>query len=281
MRIARKVRGAVLLAGVFLAVVAPCASAQNPDTLMPEESAKKAHELLDEMIAKLGGPAYLSVRDSVCNARLSQFGNNGDLSGYEVITDFWKLPDKNRTEYFKKKNIIELFNGNQGWTMDRGGVQEQPESAVEDFQEQIKGDLDNLLRFRLQEEGMTFRFGGSDVVDLRQVDWVEIVDRDRRTFRIAIDRLLHLPVRCIVITRNPATRERTQEVTFYSNFHPQDGVETPFQLARERDGRKIFQAFFSDCKYNSGLTDDMFTRASLEKRFSEIGKKDKKKKDKS
>jgi len=58
-------------------------------------------------------------------------------------------------------------------------------------------------------------------------------------------------------------------------------VETPFQLARERDGRKIFQAFFSDCKYNSGLTDDMFTRASLEKRFSEIGKKDKKKKDKS
>jgi hypothetical protein len=280
-RIARKVRWTVLLAGVFLAVVAPRISAQNPDTLMPEESAKKAHALLEEMIAKLGGPAYLSVRDSVCNARLSQFGNNGDLSGYEVITDFWKLPDKNRTEYFKKKNIIELFNGNQGWTMDRGGVQEQPESAVEDFQEQIKGDLDNLLRFRLHEEGMSFRFGGSDVVDLRQVDWVEIVDRDRRTFRIAIDRLLHLPVRSFVITRNPVTRERTQEVTTYSNFHPQDGVETPFQLARERDGRKIFQAFFSDCKYNSGLTDDMFTRASLEKRFSEIGKKDKKKKDKS
>ncbi len=281
MRIAWKAGVAVLLAGVLTGAVAPRVPMQNPDTLMPEESAKKAHELLDEMIAKLGGAAYLSVRDSVCDARLSQFGNNGALSGYEVITDFWKLPDKNRTEYFKKKNIIELFNGNQGWTMDRGGVQEQPESAVQEFQEQIKGDMDNLLRFRLKEEGMTFRFGGSDVVDLRQVDWVEIVDRERRTIRIAIDRLLHLPVRGVVVTRNPETRERTEEVTYYSNFHLQDGVETPFQVARERDGRKIFQAFFSECKYNTGLTDDMFTRASLEKRFSEIGKKDKKKKDKS
>lgn len=281
MRIARKIGMAILLAGILLSGTARRVAAQNPDTLMPDESAKKAHQLLDQMIEKLGGPAYLGVRDSVCEARLSQFAHTGDLSGYEVITDFWKLPDKNRTEYFKKKNIIELFNGNQGWSMDRGGVQDQPESAVQDFREQIMQDMDNLLRFRMKEEGMVFRFGGSDVVDLRQVDWVEIVDRDRRTFRIAIDRLLHLPIQSVVITRNPVTRERTQEVTEYSNFHPQDGVQTPFQLARERDGRKIFQAFFSECKYNTGLTDDMFTRASLEKRYSQIGKKDKKKKDKS
>lgn len=279
MRIAYKCGTLFLL--VFLCAAAPRLSAQNPDTIMPDESAKKAHELLDQMIATLGGPAYLGVRDSVCQARLSQFGNNGDLSGYEVISDFWKYPDKNRTEYFKKKNIIELFNGNQGWTMDRGGVQEQPESAIQDFQEQVLTDMDNLLRIRLKEEGMIFRFGGSDVVDLRQVDWVEIVDRERRTFRIAIDRLMHLPVRSIVITRNSTTRERTQETSFYSNFHPQDGVQTPFQVARERDGRRVFQAFFGECKYNTGLTDDMFSRASLEKRYSEIGKKGKPKKDKS
>src|SRR5260370_42476692 len=129
---------------------------------MPEVGAKQAVELLQEMSLKLGGTAYLGGSDSVCIARLSQFGNNGDMSGYEVISDFWKYPDKNRTEYFKKKNIIELFNGNQGWTMDRGGVQEQPESAIQDFQEQVLTDMDNLLRIRLKEEGMIFRFGGSD-----------------------------------------------------------------------------------------------------------------------
>ncbi len=257
---------------------APRAAAQNPDTLMPEVSAAKAKQLLQQMIQALGGPAYLRVRESVCDGRLAQFGHNGDLTGYQDFRDFWRYPDKYRTEYTKKGNFVELFAGDAGWTLDKGGVSEEPAGAVTDFQEQTKKDMDNLLRLRLNEEGMSFRYGGSDVVDLKQVDWVEIVDRERRTFRIAVGRESHLPVRCVVVTRNDMTRERTEEITFYSNFQTLDGVETPMQIARERDGRRSFQAFFLDCHYNTGISDELFTRASLEKRYSETAsKKDKKK----
>ncbi len=257
---------------------APRAAAQNPDTLMPEVSAAKAKQLLQQMIQALGGPAYLRVRESVCDGRLAQFGHNGDLTGYQNFRDFWRYPDKNRTEYTKKGNFVELFAGDAGWTLDKGGVSEEPAGAVTDFQEQTKKDMDNLLRLRLNEEGMSFRYGGSDVVDLKQVDWVEIVDRERRTFRIAVGRESHLPVRCVVVTRNDMTRERTEEITFYSNFQTLDGVETPMQIARERDGRRSFQAFYLDCHYNTGIPDELFTRASLEKRYSETAsKKDKKK----
>ena len=257
---------------------APRAAAQNPDTLMPEVSAAKAKQLLQQVIQALGGTAYLRVRESVCDGRLAQFGHNGDLTGYQNFRDFWRYPDKNRTEYTKKGNFVELFAGDAGWTLDKGGVSEEPAGAVTDFQEQTKKDMDNLLRLRLNEEGMSFRYGGSDVVDLKQVDWVEIVDRERRTFRIAVDRESHLPVRCVVVTRNDMTRERTEEITFYSNFQTLDGVETPMQIARERDGRRSFQAFYLDCHYNTGISDELFTRASLEKRYSETAsKKDKKK----
>jgi hypothetical protein len=257
---------------------APRAAAQNPDMLMPEVSAAKAKELLQQMIQALGGPAYLRVRESVCDGRLAQFGHNGDLTGYQNFRDFWRYPDKNRTEYTKKRNFVELFAGDAGWTLDKGGVSEEPAGAVTDFQEQTKKDMDNLLRLRLNEEGMSFRYGGSDVVDLKQVDWVEIVDRERRTFRIAVDRESHLPVRCVVVTRNDMTRERTEEITFYSNFQTLDGVETPMQIARERDGRRSFQVFYLECHYNTGIPDELFTRASLEKRYSETAsKKDKKK----
>jgi hypothetical protein len=43
------------------------------------------------------------------------------------------------------------------------------------------------------------------------------------------------------------------------------------------------QFFFNSCKYNSGLPTDLFTKAALEKRFSEVGSrkyKDEKKKEK-
>ncbi len=285
MRLARWNLRSVLaagLAGLGLLAASPAilvlaARAQNPEVLLPEQSAAKAKELLQQTIAALGGSAYLGVRDADCSARLSLFGHSGDLTGYERIHDIWKFPDKNRTEYGKKENQIEVFNGNQGWVLDKGGVTDAPAAAMDDFQEALKKDIDNLLRYRLKEEGMIFRYGGSDIADLKQVDWVEVVDRDRRTFRLAIERSTHLPLRAVVIIRNPTTRERTEEVNYYSNYHPEQGVQTPFQITRERNGLRVYQVFYSGCQYNSGLSDELFSRASLEHRWSEIAKKGKKK----
>ncbi len=277
MRLARRIFVLAFLVVSTLAGAAQRAAAQNPETMMPEQSAAKAKQLIQQLIEGLGGKVFLGVRESDCEGRLAQFGHNGDLTGYINFRDYWRYPDKNRTDYAKKGVIIDLYAGDQGWTMDKGGVTEQPASAITDFQEQVKTDFGNLLRLRLNEEGMVFRFGGGDFVDLKQVDWVEIVDRERRTFRIAIDRGTHLPIRMVVITRNDMTRERTEEVTIFSTFHAQDGVETPFQLTRTRDGRRVYQAFFTGCKYNPGFPDELFTRAALEKHFSEVGKKGKKK----
>lgn len=277
MRLARRGFLIICLMAAIFAGLLPAASAQNPEVLLPEQSAAKAKELLQQAITALGSSAYLNARDADCAARLSLFGHAGDLTGYDVIHDLWKFPDKNRTEYGKKENQVELFNGNQGWVLDKGGVTDATPAAVDEFQEALKKDIDNLLRYRLKEEGMTFRYGGSDVADLQQVDWVEIVDRDRRTFRIALERSTHLPIRAVVITRNPVTRERTEEANYYSNYHPEQGIQTPFQITRERNGFKVYQVFYSGCKYNTGLPDELFTRASLEHRWSAMSKKGRKK----
>jgi len=260
----------------MFAALPPLARAQSPEVMMPEQSAAKAKDLLQQNIAALGGPAYLAVRDANCTGRFALFGHSGDLTGYEPFRDLWKLPDKNRTEYSKKANVIDVYNGNQGWTLDKAGVQEASAAAVEEFQENLKKDIDNLLRFRLKEEGMIFRFAGTDIVDLKQVDWVELVDRDRRSLRIAIDRVTRLPVRASVTTRNPTTRERTEEVNYFSNYQPIAGVQTPFQVERDRNGFKIYQVFYTSCQYNTGLSDDLFTRGSLEKRWAEVAPKKKK-----
>jgi hypothetical protein len=262
---------------------APRSTAQNPDTLMPEQSAAKAKQILQQLTDALGGAAYLEVRESDCEGRLARFGHNGELTGYTNFKDYWRYPDKNRTDYSKKGVIINLYNGDRGWTLDRGGVSELPATSVADFQELTKKDINNLLRLRVKEPGMVFRYGGQDIVDLKTVDWVEISDREERTFRIAVDRSSHLFVHTMIITEDQTTHDRSTETSIYSNFQPMDGVRTPLQITSVRDGRRISQVFFTSCKFNPGLGDAFFTKAALEKRFSEVGSKkykDEKKKEK-
>jgi hypothetical protein len=256
---------------------APPAAAQNPDILLPAESAEKAKGLIQKLIQALGGQTYLSAPDISCSGKLAVFDRSGELTGWAPFWSFTKLPDKSRIEYYKQRNLVTVHNGPNGWELDRGGVVDMPAERIEDYREDTLVDMDYVLRFRLKEEGIIFRYGGSDLVDLKQVDWVEIVDRERRTIRIAIERATGLPLRARVIKRDPRTRERIEELSYFSNFQNIQGIMTPYRVALERGGRKTFQAFYDECKYSTGLGDVMFTQEGLEARFAELNKGKKKK----
>ena len=77
---------------------------------------------------------------------------------------------------------------------------------------------------------------------------------------------------------DPNFQQRTTETTIYTNYQRLGGVMTPLQISREHDGRRVYQAFYATCKYNTGLTPAFFTKAALDKRYAEVG--DKKDKDK-
>lgn len=253
------------------------AFAQDQETtvLMPEQSAAKAKELMRRAADALGGTAYLNVHDATCSARLSQFGHSGELNGYAKIIDYSIVPDKDRTENIPKRNLITVINGDKGWELDRGGVSDAPITTISQFEDDQKKDIDNILRNRINEKDMIFRYTGTDIVDLRPVDWVELVDSDNRTIRIAFSQATHLPVRKVVTTRDPNTRLRSEEMEYYSNYQPMGGVQTPLQITRERNNIKVYQVFFDRCEYNTGLSPSLFTKESLNERWAKIGKKQK------
>lgn len=280
MRMSRKtICAASMLA--LLSMGAPGnATAQDDQFLMPEQSAAKAKQILQEAIVALGGNTYLNVHDSTCTGRIGQFDHSGELTGFGHFIDYEVPPDKERQENLPKRNIIEVYNGDKGWELDRGGVSEAPQVDLIDFEEGNKKDLDNILRYRIHEPDMIFRYGGPDIVELKQADWVELVDADNRTIRIAIATATHLPIQKIVDTRDAKTRRKSEEIEYYSNYHPLEGIQTPFQITRERNGIKIFQVFFDKCDYNANLPNSLFTRESLEERWDKIGSKKEKEKDK-
>ena len=126
--------------------------------LAPDESTVKARQVLRQVVAALGGQAYLNVRDTQCDGRAAQFGTAGTLMGFTLFRDQWLLPDKNRVEYFTKGEhtilgflmgsdellithggaMITVFNGKEGWSLDKSGVSNQADDLIENFNERSR-----------------------------------------------------------------------------------------------------------------------------------------------
>jgi len=252
-------------------------AAQNPDTMMPEASAAKSKQLLAQMIEAFGGPAYLQAKQSECSGRMSQFGHNADLTAYVPFKSYWEFPDKNRTDIGKKGNVVDLYAGYEGWTLDHDGVSPEPAAQVDNFREQLPNNPHYILRYRLKEEGMNFRWAGLDLIDVKPIDWVELTDSKQRVYRIAVTRDTHLMVRFVVLTPTEANSQPDEDLTSYANYHAFDGVQAPLQVWRTHNGRRVFQAFYDTCRYNPNLPANFFTKAGLEERFREVGSRSDKK----
>jgi hypothetical protein len=277
MRLRRLGLFAVLTVTMVVSLFLVAAHAQNPDEIMPEASAAKAKAILQQAIQALGGAAYLNVRNSDCTGRYAQFQHSGEIGGFIEMREYREMPDKLRVEYDPKSLIVNVYAGDKGWTLDRGGVSDIPAEDMAEYREQLKISMGNVLRNRMNDSTLFFRYGGPDVVDLKEAEWVEIGDREGRSLRIAIGRNDHLPIRSVLTQRDPKTGEKSESSTYYTTYHLIDGIQTPFRESRFLNGRQKYQAFWESCHYDVDLPADFFTRASLEQRFSqEHGKKKKK-----
>ncbi len=267
-----------ILLGVLLAtglLASANARAQDADELMmPDQSSAKAKQIIDQAIDALGGEKYLNIHDVTCEGRLGTFDHSGQLTGFGHFIDYQIPPSKERQENLPKRNIIEVWNADKGWDLDRGGVSPMPRVDLADNMESEKKDIYNILRWRIHEPGMIFRYAGEDLVDLKPAQWVELTDSDNRIIRIAFADDTHLPIRKTAATRDPKTQIKGQEIEYFSNYHPIQGIQTAYQIARERNGIKIFQVFFDKCDYNTNVSDSLFTKDSLDQRWAQVGKKE-------
>lgn len=270
-------RYTVLLAAIILVGCLVTARAQNPDDLLPAQSAAKAEDILAKAVRALGGSNYLEMRNSECTGRYAQFEHSGALGGFVHIHTYREPPDKYRVEYDPKGTIVDLYTGQEGWTLDRGGVSELPADQLADYQDQVQTDFNQILRHRLQDPTLTFRYAGLDVVDVTEVEWVEIADQQGHTIRLALGRQTHLPARVEVIKRDPETHSLVRRSTYYSTYHLIDGIQTPFDTASFRNDQRTSQLFYETCHFNQALPPDLFTRASLDEHFASEGKKGNKK----
>ena len=241
----------ILVAVVFFSFTAN----GNAQTITPG-----ARQILDAMIQALGGQQFLSVREIQTSGRFFLF-NRGEISQSDVYTTYIKYPDADRTEFGKDRiKPARINRGDEGWTITPPAKGKDPDVApqsVADTEEFLRGfrtSFNYMMLFVINTPKASVIQTGSESVDMRRADILEIRDAEKNLLRVYVDRETRLPLK----TQTRLADETFTDERVYANWHRFGGVMTPLKVSRSRDGVKIQELFIDTAVYNPGFPDSLF-----------------------
>ncbi len=237
----------------------PPAPRRGVITAANDPNAQRARNLLDQTIQALGGDAYLNLQDLSEDGRGYRFYHGDPTGAGSPYWHFWKWPQKNRYEFTKQRDVIEITNGDQGWEITYKGVHLMD---PDDFKEYLRNKdyaLDFVLRSWLKDPATALIYEGAGLANNRAADQVTLIDSRDQAVTLFIDSSTHLPIKKAYELRDPATGYRDQEAEIYDNYHLVQGIATPLSITRFHNGDMLSQRFRHEVRYNTGLSDDKFT----------------------
>ena len=219
---------------------------------------KKARALLDQMIQALGGQAFLNVEDMEQQGRNYGFYHGNPSGQGAQFWRFWKWPDKERFEFTKQRDVIYIYNGDQGWEITYKGTRAEDSDELKEYLRAREYSLNNVLRGWLKQPGTALFYEGVGLTQDKQVEKVTIINSKDQAVTIAIDQITHLPVKKSYFVRDPVSREKDEEAEVYDNWRSEQGINTAHIIVAMRNGEVTRQRFLQSVTYNQGFPDSKF-----------------------
>src|SRR5262249_11602795 len=132
---------------------------------------------------------------------------------------------------------------------------------VEEFTKSFKTSLDYVVRFVIKDRQTTIQNLGTEMVDFKRTDVIELRDPAKNRIRFYIGREDHLPVK-LQVRRSDDSKLREEQ---YANWHKFQGVSTPLFVSHYTDGVKTMEIHAENVVYNSGLSETLFTQLNQPK----------------
>ena len=224
-----------------------------------QENSHKAHAIVDQAIQALGGEAYMNVQDLSQEGRSYSFHRGEPNSLGTLFWRFRKFPDKDRIELTKKRDVIEIYNGDKGYEVTYKGVRElEKKDELDPIIRRRRFSLDLVLRRWLNEPGVALFYEGQTVAAQKQTDQVTLMNSKNEAVTLYLDAFTHLPVKKSFSWRDPTDKQRNVEEEIFDNYRLVQGVMTPFDTTRVYNGDMAAQFFVTSATYNRGLSDNLF-----------------------
>jgi hypothetical protein len=224
-----------------------------------QESVRKAKAVLDQAIQALGGDAYLNWKTMTSEGRSYSFHHGEPNSLGTLFWGFKEFPDKGRLELTKKRDVIEIFNGDKGYEVTYKGVRNLDEKdELTPYLRRRHYSLDLVLRQWLHDPGIALFYDGQTVAAQKETDEVMIMNAKNEAVTLNFDINTHLPVRKSFAWRDPVDKQRNVEEEIYDNYRLIQAVQTPFDVTRTFNGDMAFQSFLTSASYNQPLDASLF-----------------------
>ncbi len=236
--------------------VAPGMASSSADNLA-QPSARKARQLLDQMVEALGGQAWLNYKTIEQQGRSYSFYHGQPTSEGTLYWRFYQYPDKERRELTKQRDIILIYNGDQGYEKTYKGTAAEDEKNMQDVVRRRQHSLEVVVREWLKDPKTVLFYDGQSVADQQMVDVVTILNKDNDQLSIGIDIHTHLPINKRYSWRDP-DKYKVEDETIYGNYRKVQEIETPYTITSTRDGEINGQVFLSHVEYNTTLPPGFF-----------------------
>ena len=238
-------------------------TAQFAATAAKDPGVGKAKQILDDMIRALGGEAYLTMQDMTVEGRTYAFYQGRPKGLGALYWRFWQAPDKDRYEFTKQRDVIDLFVGDKAYETTYKGTVSLDPKQLSDYLRRREHSLDWVVRNWLPAPGTTILYDGTAIVEQDLVDKVTVLTANNDSVSIAVNPRTHLPVRTSYSYRDPIDRQFDEEAEVYSNYKMVQGINTPYATVRMENGEMSNQRFVNKVSYNTGVAATLFEPKGL------------------
>jgi hypothetical protein len=238
------------------AVVIAAPAQQQDDAA---KNAQQARTMLDAMVKALGGDAWLHMQNREYQGRTAGF-YHGKPSG--ATAEYWEFhawPDKDRTEFTKHRDVVQIYTGREGWEIIYSGKKELPKDQVEEFLRRRDHSIETVVKQWLNDPATILIYEGQHLVESHLADQVTLISARNDAVTIQTDTQTHLPLRRSFQWRDPLYKDKDEDAEEYDNYRPVDGFPTPFNITRFKNGDMVNQRFLFKATYNQQLPADEFS----------------------
>ena len=255
----------------------PSAAVSEPEGATQEQVGKK---LLDEMVAALGGEAWLNRKDMQVSGRTAAFYRGAPNGTVIEYTGWRRFPDATQTGAErigflspkgmivpgKKIDVVQIWTNGNGYEVTYKGKTSLPKDQVAEYFRRQDHSIESIVRNWIHAPGVMILAEGTTMVERRIADKISVLSANNDAVTLELDATTHLPLRRTFRWRNETFNDFDEEAETYDDYHTVQGLPTPYNITRYRNGDMVNQRFYTKVTYNQGLSPDLFNPDNLLKK---------------
>jgi hypothetical protein len=243
-----------------------------PPAVAGQSDTQRGQVLIDQMLAALGGDAWLNRTTEQIEGRLSSFFH-GAPNPYTV--DYKEmlrypgsgLPEADRVGFLTERgmimpgkmvDVVQIWREGHGYEITYKGKTELPKEQVEDYYRRQAHSIDEVVRHWIHAPGVMIVSEGQGMVERRIADKVSVLTADNDAVTLELDATTHLPIRRTFQWRNPQFKDYDEEAETYDDYHTIQGIPTPMTITRYHNGDMSGQRYIGKATYGVAAPPSMF-----------------------